>query len=161
MHLRKEAQTPTLLTAIGEQPFFEGLSQQHLQTLADCATRTLFVPGQIILRQGDPANRFYLIENGEAVVELNSKDGKPIVIQTLGPGRELGWSWVLSPYFEHFTVRSLTELKAIFFYGTFLRAKCEEDHDLGHEVMKRMAGVMGHRIEATSQRLLEFHGKQS
>lgn len=152
---------PTLLTAIGEQPFFKGLSQQHLQTLAECGMRTLFGPGQIILHQGDPANRFYLIENGEAVVELTSEAREPIVIQTVGPGRELGWSWLVSPYTEHFTVRSLTEIQAIFFYGTRLRAQCEENHDLGYEMMKRMADVMAHRLEAASQELLELHGRQS
>lgn len=144
-----------LLTTITTQPFFKGMSQQHLQLLADSAMQMEFAAGQLIFRQGDPANRFYLIESGKVAVELESQDREPVLIQTIGPGRELGWSWILPPHYEHFTATALEPTKAIFFYGTRLRECGEGNHDLGYELMKRMAEVMSHRIQAATKLLLE------
>ncbi len=146
---------------IAAQPFFKGLSPEHLQVLADSGMQTEFAAGQVIFRQGDPANRFYVIESGKVAVELETRDREPILIQTIGPGRELGWSWILPPYYENFTARTLEPTAAIFFYGTRLRAQCDENHDLGYEMMSRMAVVMLHRIEAAIRQLAECHARHS
>jgi CRP-like cAMP-binding protein len=146
---------------IAAQPFFKGLRPEPLQVLADSAMRMEFAAGQIIFRQGDPANRFCLIESGKVAVELEALDREPILIQTIGPGKELGCSWILPPYCEHFTARALEPTKAIVFNRTRLRECCEENHHLGYELMKRMAEVMLHRIEATSRQLLECHARHS
>ena len=144
-----------LKALIAAQPFFKGLSSEHLQVLANSALQTEFAAGQIIFRRGDPANRFYLIESGKVAVKLERQEREAILIQTIGPGRELGWSWILPPYYEHFTATALAPTKAIFFHGTRLRECSDENHDLGYELMKRMAEVMLHRIQAASQLLLE------
>ena len=152
---------PALLTAITAQPFFQGMSEQHLQLLADCALQTHFKPGQFVFRTGDPSNRFYLIERGLVSVELEQRDGEPIVLQTLGPGRELGWAWILPPQYEQFSARALEATDAIFFYGTRLREQCDRDHAFGYELMNRMALVMLHRIQALSRELLACQAKGS
>lgn len=146
-----------LLQRITAQPFFKGLKAEHLKSLADDAMQAQFALGQIIFREGDPANRFYLIERGRVAVELEPRDHEPIVVDVLGPGRELGWAWILPPYYENFVARALEPTDAIFFYGSWLRERCQENHDLGYEMMTRMAVVMLHRIQAASQRLLEGH----
>ena len=50
---------------------------------------------------------------------------------------------------------ALTE--AIFFYGTPLRDECENDHDLGFELVKRMAEVMMKRLQAARRQLLQVN----
>lgn len=130
---------PVLEALIAAQPFFTGMKGEHLQTLADSAVETRFAPGQVIFREGDLANRFYLIERGRVAVELERRDAEPLLLQALGPGREAGWSWILPPYHEYFTARALEATAAIFFHGTRLREQCEENHDLGYELMSRMA----------------------
>jgi CRP/FNR family cyclic AMP-dependent transcriptional regulator len=144
-----------LKTLIVAQPFFKGLSPEHLQVLAESAQPTEFAAGQLIFRRGDSANRFYLIESGKVAVELERRDREPILVQTIGSGGELGWSWMLPPYYEHFTATALEPAKAVFFHGTGLRECCAENHDLGYELMKRMAEVMLHRIQAATKLLLE------
>jgi CRP-like cAMP-binding protein len=150
-----------LRALIGAQPFFKGMKEEHLQTLADSAAQTEFAAGEVIFREGDLANRFYLIECGKVAVELERRDDDPILLQALGPGQEIGWSWILPPYHEQFTARTLEATEAIFFYGTRLREQCEENHDLGYELMSRMAVVMLHRIQATKCQLLACHAKRS
>lgn len=151
---------PALLAAITAHPFFKGLNERHLQMLAESAMHIEFAPRQRIFRTGDPPNRFYLIEHGKVAVEMEVRDGDPIRIETLGPGREVGWSWILQPeHYEQFSATAVEPTDAIFFYGTRLRQQCEENHDFGYEMMKRMAIVMLHRIQAGSVQLMESQGK--
>jgi len=38
-----------------------------------------------------------------------------------------------------------------------LRAKCEQNHDLGYELLKRFAQIMERRLEATRLQLLDVY----
>jgi hypothetical protein len=41
-----------------------------------------------------------------------------------------------------------------------LRNKCEENHDLGYEVLKRFAGIVSQRLEATRFQLLDIYSAE-
>ena len=145
-----------LLPLIAAQPFFKGLNPQQLQLLAESALEMQFEAGQKIFETGSPANRFYLILEGQVVLESElAEHGVMLPIQTLGPGDNLGWSWLFPPYLVHLGARALTPTRTIFFYGTRLREQCEFDHELGYELMKRVAEVATECLRATQQRLLE------
>jgi len=64
----------TVETVIANHPFLSGLDPKHLRVLAENSLRMRYEPGDLIFREGDPANRFYLIEEGQvAFVESRSK----------------------------------------------------------------------------------------
>jgi CRP/FNR family cyclic AMP-dependent transcriptional regulator len=141
---------------IAEHPFLKGLSSHQFRILSDCAMFMKFEPGEIIFREGDPANRFYLIQKGKVMLESNASGGGRIPVQTVEAGEVLGWSWLFPPYYWHFDARAVEPTEALFFYGTPLREECENDHDLGYELVKRMAEVMMKRLQATRRQLLKF-----
>lgn len=145
----------TLEASIAEHPFLKGMSAEHLRILTDSAMLAEFKEGEIIFREGDPANRFYLIEEGRVVLGSHKQDRPPVEIQTIGAGDVLGWSWLFPPYYWNFEARALEPSRAIFFYGTRLREKCEEDCGFGYELMKRMSAVMLQRLQATRKQLLK------
>jgi CRP-like cAMP-binding protein len=95
-----------------------------------------------------------LILKGEVALETSVKEGGIIPIQTLGGGDVLGWSWLFPPYYWHFDARAVSATETVFFYGTRLRERCEEDHDLGYELIKRMAHVVIRRLQATRRQLV-------
>jgi CRP/FNR family transcriptional regulator, cyclic AMP receptor protein len=140
---------------IAAHPLLRGMKSQHVKVLAACAMLAQFKEGELIFREGDPANRFYLLEEGKVSLESPAKDEASITIQMIGVGDVLGWSWLFPPYYWHFDARALESVKAIFFYGTWLREYCEQDHDLGYELMKRMAEVVIRRLQATREQLLD------
>ncbi len=140
---------------ISGHPFLKGLSPEHLEILADCAMQTQFEPNQVVFREGEVANRFYLILEGKVALESSAKEGAVISIETIGPAEVLGWSWLFPPYYWHFDARALVPTKAIFFYGTRLRERCEEDHDLGYELIRRTAQVLMRRLQSTRRELLD------
>ena len=141
---------------VAAHPFLIGVSEHHIRLLADCAMRSHFDAGQVIFREGETANRFYLIERGKVALE-SSTLGKPVRIEEIGDGDLLGWSWLFPPYAWHFTARALENTTAIFFYGTVLREYSEKDHSLGFELFKRMSAVMLRRLQAARQKLLNVH----
>jgi len=147
--------TNALEVRIADHPFLRGMSVAHLATLAIYAMETDFEPGQFIFRTGEIANRFYLLDSGHVSIEAHARGHEPVSVQTVGPGEVLGWSWLFPPYTSHFDARVLDPVKAIFFYGTRLRERCDEDSEFGHELMTRVAEVTIERLAALQKRLLE------
>ena len=144
---------------VAAHPFLIGISAHHLRLLADCAMRSHFEAGQVIFRENEIANRFYLIERGKVALE-SSTLGDAVQIDEIGDGDLLGWSWLFPPYAWHFTARALERTTAIFFYGTALRDYCEKDHSLGFEFFKRMSVVMLRRLQGARQKLLNVRQTQ-
>ncbi len=147
---------PDLEKILSRHPFVAGLSAEHLRLLADCAMQTHFEAGQIVFREGDTANRFYLIEQGEVALE-SPEPGALAIIDVLKDGELLGWSWLFPPFTWQFTARATQPTTAIFFYGTVLREHCEADPALGYEIFKRMSEVMTRRLQHARSRLLDAH----
>ena len=152
-----EAETDAMVKRVEEHPFLRGLSHDQLVLLADCALTARFHPGDIIFRQGEKAKAFYLIEKGRVVLESGTEHGEPVVIDAIGAGDLLGWSWMMPPYVWHFTARAIQPTTAIYFMGPILRDYCERDHSLGFELHKRMSAVMMRRLQAARRKMLSIH----
>jgi CRP-like cAMP-binding protein len=150
------ATTRSLYSLIERQPFFRGLSAHHLQLLTDSGLETRFDSGQTIFAEGSPANRFYLILTGKVVLGSEQEDHNILPVQTLGPGDDLGWSWLFPPYSLHLSARAIEPTRTVFFYGPRLREQCEQDHEFGYQLMKRVAEVTTQCLHATQLRLSEY-----
>jgi CRP-like cAMP-binding protein len=135
-------------------PFLEGFSAEHLATLTECAMPTNFGADEIIFREGELANRFYLILEGCVVLETQTPDRSLVKVDSLTRGDVLGWSWLFAPYVWNFTARTTSSVRALFFYGTWLRERSSTDPAFGYELMRRMAGVVIRRLQATRQQLI-------
>ncbi|MGZ5002726.1 MAG: Crp/Fnr family transcriptional regulator [Chthoniobacterales bacterium] len=143
---------------IGAHPFTAGMNDEQLTLLTDCAIRTHFKKGETIIREGESANRFYLIETGKVVLLSSAPGRQPLIVDTIGAGDLLGWSWIFPPYVWHFTARAVEDTRAIIFHGTILRQYCERNHSLGYELFKRMSAVMMKRLQAARAKMLAIHG---
>lgn len=151
----------TLEPILAAHPFFQNLDPRHLRLIVSCASNVRFEAGQFIFREGEAANHFYLLRHGTVQLEIFVPERGPLVIQTLGEGEVLGWSWLFPPYRWHFDARAVTLVRAIALDGQCLRTKCEEDHDLGYELVKRFAHVIMQRLQATRLQLLDVYGVHS
>jgi CRP-like cAMP-binding protein len=146
-------------TTLASQPFLRGLPDRLLTLLAAEAMPVEFKPGANIFKTGSPANRFYLLTSGEVALEScgdqRDDERKPVLIETIGAGDVLGWSWLFPPYYWLFDARAVTPVRAIFFYGSRLREECETDPELGYALMKRTSEIVIGRLQSTRRRLLE------
>ncbi len=147
----------TLERIIVEHPFFEGLESYYIGLLTGCASNVRFSAGTYIFKEGEEANHFYLIRAGKVALEILAPHNKTLTVETLEQGDLLGWSWLVPPYIWSFHARAIQETRAIALDGKCLRTKCEQNHDLGYEVLKRFSQLMARRLQATRFQLLDVY----
>ena len=143
---------------IADVPVFEGLSDAHRELVAGCGRNTHVDAGELLLREGEPANWFYVIRRGAVSLEVHAPARGSIRIETLGDGDAVGWSWLFSPYRWQLDARTLESCSLISFDGACLRGKCEDDHELGYQLMKAFAANLVDRLQATRLQLLDVYG---
>lgn len=132
---------------IGKHPFLIGMDAQDVGVIANGAEELEFAAGDVIFREGDPANRLYLIQSGR--VALEKRQGRRNKkLQELQSGDVLGWSWLFPPFAWHLSARAEAPTRVIACNGGHLLVACEENPVFGYELMKRVAQIMIHRVEA-------------
>ncbi len=148
----------TLERVIYQHPFFQDMSERHIELVTNCAKNVHFQADQMILKEGQEANEFYFIREGLVAVELINPKKKSVRVQTIGEGDVLGWSWLVSPYRWRFSARACQPTRVLAFNGRCLREKCEGDHDLGYQLLKRFASIVTERLDVTQLQLLDMYG---
>ncbi|MBN8583791.1 MAG: cyclic nucleotide-binding domain-containing protein [Ignavibacteria bacterium] len=138
-----------------QHPFIEDLSEEYVKQITGCASNVVFHENDIIFKEGEKAEKFYLIRTGMIALEFNGRDKGMIRIETIGPGQMLGWSWLVSPNIWHFTAHVIEEVRAIAMDGECLRKKCEKDTKMGYEMYKRFSLLLEQRLQSARQQLLK------
>lgn len=150
--------TTTLEPILKKHPFFADLPEADLALITGCAKNVRFKEGAVLVREGDPADSFFLIREGCVAIGLPTPRGGRHTIETLDNGDVVGWSWLLPPHVWHFDVTAVTPVRALSMDGRCLRKKCDADTRLGYDLMKRFSRVMVERLAATRLQLLDLYG---
>ena len=66
---------------LAEHPFFEGLKTEYIQLLVGCASNVRFDEGAYLCREGEKADRFFLLRHGKAAIQFHGGHLGPITIQ--------------------------------------------------------------------------------
>lgn len=142
------------LDELRDHPFLKGLRDSMLARIDSCCTSAVaFEAGDQIFTTGDEARACYLIQTGQ--VELRA-DGA--VIEVLGDGSVLGWSWLYPPFTWRFDAVATAPTTALALAAEPLRQAKSDDADLARELMMRFASVMIDRLQHTRARLVEALG---
>ena len=150
-------ESPVVAT-LRANPWFAALQPEHFDKLAAVAQETSWSAGQVIFREGDVHDRFYLILEGTVALEIYVPNRGRTTILTIGPNEVLGWSAVL-PGTQQKTAgaRASQPTRAVAFDAAGLRAACDEDHELGYYFYRRMTNVIAGRLTATRLQLLDMY----
>ncbi len=151
----------TIAELIAEQRFFRGLDRDGLDLIAGCGRNVHFAPGERILTAGEPADAFYLLRSGRAALGFYVPERGTVVVDTLGQGDVLGWSWLFEPYRWQFDADALEPVSGVAFDARCLRDKCEADPRLGYLLTQGFARVMLGRLQSVRLRLLDVYGTGS
>jgi CRP-like cAMP-binding protein len=126
--------------------------------MAGCAANEHFAAGAQLFREGTPADQFFLIREGAVALEVDALARGTIIIETLHQSDVVGWSWLFEPYRWQFDARANEPTRVVAFDGACLRGKCEADHELGYQLMRRFAASLVERLQATRLQLLDVYG---
>jgi CRP-like cAMP-binding protein len=125
---------------------------------AGCARNVAFDPGELLLREGEPAATLYLLRRGRVGIEVHAADRGTVIVETVGAGGVVGWSWMVPPYRWSFDARALEPVGALALDGVCLRGKADADPAFGYALVQRIASMLLDRLQGTRTRLLDLYG---
>jgi CRP-like cAMP-binding protein len=137
------------------------LPPRCLEGIIECATPYQFRAGQTLFREGDEADKFFILRNGRIDLEISAPTGGSMSVQSVRGGEILGWSWLFPPFRWHFDGRSVENGEGLSVDAACLKATFETDPDLGYHLMTRFARVLMQRLQATRRQLLDVSGRVS
>ena len=144
--------------ALSAHPFLRGMSVDQLGMLAKAARDVRFPARHRLFEDGGNATRFWLIQSGHVSLDLHVPGEGPVVIETIGMGEILGWSWLFPPYKWAFGAVAATAVEAFEFDAPAVRELCAADPELGYEFNQRITRVLAKRLQATRIRLIARSG---
>lgn len=145
-----------LQNIITSHTLFQDMKPEHQALLGRGAKEAKYKAGEVIFRQGEPANLFHLIVSGKVLLEAHEPADGTVPVQTLGPGDLLGWSWLFPPFAWNFQARAVEPTEVIALSGGHLLASAEQDNEFGYELMKRVAQVVIKRLQGARKQLLDL-----
>ena len=137
-------------------PLLAGVAPTLRHQLAEFVSETAFPGGERIFVEGGPANRFWLLESGAVGLGLHVPGRGDQIVETVGAGQLLGWSWLLPPYRWRFEAASIAPVTALEFDAAGVRRRCDDDARFGYAVMRLFLPVVANRLQATRVRLLDI-----
>lgn len=118
----------------------------YLQDQPLLPTRTArFAADEFLFHAGEPADEFFLLQDGLVALEMNR-----VTIATIGADELLGVSWLLTPRAWTWDARALQPVNALAIDVEQLIALCEQDHSVGYHFMKQFGSVLEWRFLSTA-----------
>jgi len=151
----------TVFDLLALHGFVADLPAEQLRRLAAHGRPVFHASGTRLMREDTPANRFWLVHTGTVALDFHVPGRGDIVIERIGSGAVLGWSWLLAPYRWRFGAVVVEDIRAVEFDAAGVRALIAEDCELGRDLTTRFLAVMAERLQAARHRLIELYAYPS
>lgn len=134
------------------------LPAEHRQPMMELARGAAFPGATRIFEEGGKADRFWIIRSGTVALDVQVPGRGRAVVETIGAGDLLGWSWLCPPRQWHLGAEARDPVLAWEFDAASVRALCTERPALGLALVTLVAETIGDRLRATRTRLLDLYG---
>lgn len=143
---------------MSDLPFFAGFDREFVAALEAGARDRAYETGDLLVREGQPAEEFFAIVHGKVGLELATPERPRLTLQTIGPGEVLGWSWLVPPRRWTLDARALKPTRAIVLEAPAIRRALTDRPAAGLAFLTRLLPVIAQRLENTRLQLLDIHG---
>ncbi|MEV4916297.1 cyclic nucleotide-binding domain-containing protein [Streptomyces tirandamycinicus] len=133
------------------------LSTEHRGRLMEMARDVKFPEGARVFEEGRLADRFWIIRSGTVTLDIRVPGRRPAVIENLGFGELVGWSWLFPPYVWQLGAEAMTPVRAQEFDAVPVRSLMEADPAFGSAVGQWVGRVLAHRLHSARVRLLDLY----
>ncbi|MEU6772306.1 cyclic nucleotide-binding domain-containing protein [Streptomyces sp. NPDC046759] len=133
------------------------LEPVHRDRLMRLSHDVSYDAGARLFEEGRRADRFWILRTGTVALDLHVPGRRPAVIEALGNGELLGWSWHFPPCIWHLGARAMSPVSAWEFDAEAVRALCAEDPEFGRAIAVWVGRVVAQRLHATRVRLLDLY----
>jgi CRP-like cAMP-binding protein len=138
-------------------PWFQELEKTLFDKLAEICELASFEAGQYLFREGDKEDFLYIVLEGRVALEIHVPGKGKMRIYTAEPMDIVGWSSI-TPVVRQRTAaaRAVLPSRLVRIRADQLYRLCDEDHDLGYLIMRRLANVIASRLLTTRLQLLDM-----
>ncbi|GHC52564.1 Crp/Fnr family transcriptional regulator [Streptomyces flavofungini] len=133
------------------------LPAEHRDRLMRIAREVNVPVGTRLFQEGGQADRFWVVRTGTVSLDMYVPGRRAPVIETIGHGELVGWSWLFPPYVWQLGAETISPLRAYEFDAVAVRAVCQDDPTLGVEVAMWVGKVLAHRLQSARTRLLDLY----
>ncbi|MFD8993568.1 Crp/Fnr family transcriptional regulator [Streptomyces abikoensis] len=137
---------------------FSTIPEDHRDRLMALGREVSFPAGTRVFEEGSKADRFWVIHTGGVALDLHVPGRQRAVIETIGAGELLGWSWVCPPRQWHLGAETVSPVRAWEFDAQEVLDLCERDPAIDHALLTYVVGTIGHRLRSARTRLLDLYG---
>jgi CRP-like cAMP-binding protein len=138
-------------------PWFLDLKEPQLELLAKIASFRQVNAGEEVFHEGDREDFLYIVLEGQVSLETYVPSRGLIRTFMAEPLDIIGWS-SLTPVVRQRTsnARAVIPCRLIAIEGKTLETLCEEDHDIGFIIMRRLANIVASRLLTTRLALFDI-----
>ncbi|MFD7445487.1 Crp/Fnr family transcriptional regulator [Streptomyces sp. NPDC059909] len=133
------------------------LPAEHRARLLEIADEVKFPEGALVFEEGRMADRFWIIRSGTVTLHMAVPGRQPAVIENLGFGELVGWSWLFPPYVWQLGAEAMTPVRAQEFDALAVRMMMDADPAFGSAIGQWVGRVLAHRLHAARIRLLDLY----
>ncbi|GGZ19546.1 Crp/Fnr family transcriptional regulator [Streptomyces poonensis] len=134
------------------------LPAEHRARLMRHAREVSFPAGTRLFEEGRRADRFWIVRTGTVVLDVHVPGRRAAVIESLGHGELVGWSWHIPPYVWHLGAEAMSQVRAWEFDAEAVREMCARDPGFGRAIAVWVGHVVADRLRAARIRLLDLYG---
>ncbi|MBQ0855578.1 cyclic nucleotide-binding domain-containing protein [Streptomyces sp. BH-SS-21] len=135
----------------------EALPAEQTHRLMRLAREVSFAPGTRVFEEGGRADHFWIVRTGTVALDLRVPGRGSPVIDTLGHGELVGWSWLFPPYVWQLGAEAVSAVEAYELDASTVRLMCQSDPALGTAVGQWVGRVLSRRLHTARTRLLDLY----
>lgn len=141
--------------------FSADLPDEILRKLARISRVRSFPAGAILFEEGTHNNDMYLIWSGRVALDMQVPGHGNVRILSLFPGDVVAWSALLERGEMTASAVATEDTETVAFPADQLLKECQKDHEIGYEIMRRMAGQLARRLLATRLQLADLLAREA
>jgi CRP-like cAMP-binding protein len=137
----------------------QNLPDAALEKILPLTTHLEFKHEEIIFKQGEQADTFYMLKRGKALLEVDISEIVSISLGSVRSGFSFGWSALMddSVYTSHATCTEPCEVLSV--PGKEFKELLEQDHTIGYHVMFGVAQIIRNRLARRTDQFLKVMTK--
>jgi len=134
-------------------PYFAPIEEESLRQIAMIAKEVVVPASTTLFDEHDPADRMYLMVDGEVQLQYMLGSGELRTVDTVGNGELLVWSALVEPYRCTGIGTTTRESRLVAFDAVALRQLCQDRPELCVRLMTQITKLVANRLEAARVQL--------
>lgn len=144
----------SVMDVLRQAVVFQKLTSEQIKKLAAVASVESHPAGTLLYKEGDPAGKFYIVEEGKVVLDMKCEMGphtppRQVTVDVITKGESMGWSAVVEPNIYTLSCLCMEQTKLVAVDAAKLREFIADDPSMGLEIMRAIAKLISTRLTHT------------